>query len=443
METIAQISTPLGSGGIAVIRMSGDKALEVAFQVFCAKNLTKQNIQPRKMYLGNFELENAVEKCMMVYFKAPYSFTGEDVVEFQIHGGEFLATKVLDELLKHGVELAQNGEFSKRAFMNGKMTLDEAEATIDMINATSDAELKASSMLAQGKLQQQIKSIQDDLKSCLAELEVSLDYPEHDDEVKGIENVKNVLTNSLKIIDNLLVTSQNAQKIKFGINVAIVGKTNVGKSSLLNCLIGEDRAIVTNIEGTTRDILKESINYKGFKINFIDTAGIRESQDIVEKIGIEKSKQSLQNCDIVLLVLDASKQLDSQDKKLLESVKDKNVLYILNKVDKNIVTEIPNAIKVSAINNQNIEQIKQKIYDLAKINKIDFSQLQITNKRHSQILQNAKQDILNALNSINTNSADIVDMATKRVWSMLGKITGESEIESIIDEIFSKFCLGK
>ena len=443
MKTIAQISTPLGSGGIAIIRMSGDNAKKIAFKLFHAKNLTSQNIEPRKLYLGKFSLDNATERCMMVYFKAPFSFTGEDVVEFQIHGGEYLATKILEVLLNNGCVLAENGEFSKRAFLNGKMTLDEAEATIDMINATSDAEIKASSMLANGKLNNIIVSIQNKIKDCLVDLEVSIDYPEHNDEVTSIEKVKEVLKNSKEELQKLVNSCATGEKIKFGINVAIIGKPNVGKSSLLNCLIGEERAIVTDVKGTTRDILKETINYKGFKINFIDTAGIRDSQDIVEKIGVEKSKQCIEQSDIVLFVLDASEEIDELDKQLMNLTKNKNVIFVLNKIDKQTKTKIDNAIYVSANNNINIEKIKDKIIEMAKVNKVDFSQLFITNARHKEVLKQAIIDIDNAIKSTELNTADIVDMETKRVWKTLGKITGESETESIIDNIFSKFCLGK
>ena len=443
MKTIAQISTPLGSGGVAIIRISGDKALDIAFNCFSAKNLTKDKIEPRKMYLGNFNLNEAIENCLMVYFKSPFSFTGEDVVEFQIHGGEYLASKVLDVVLNNGAVLAENGEFSKRAFMNGKMSLEKAEATIDMINATSDAELKASSMLTEGKLYKTIKQIQNNLKQCLIDLEVTLDYPEHDDEEMSIDSVKKVLIDCKNKIEQLKNSYSVGEKIKFGINVAIVGKPNVGKSSLLNCLLGEDRAIVTNIKGTTRDILKETINYKGLKINFIDTAGIRESDDIVEQIGVQKSKQSLKECDIVLCVLDASEQLDDEDKKLLDLIKDKNVIYVLNKTDKQIVTKIDNAIYISAKDLVNIEQIKQTILDKTRLNKIDFSQVYITNRRHMEVLNEALTDLTEAIDSTNLGLVDVVDFKTKRVWTTLGKITGESETESIIDGIFAKFCLGK
>lgn len=443
MKTIAQISTPLGSGGIAIVRVSGDNAKEIAFGVFSANNLTKENIEPRRLYLGKFNLCGAYEKCMMVYFKAPYSFTGEDVIEFQIHGGEYLATKVLEVLLKSGCSLAENGEFSKRAFMNGKMSLDEAEATIDMINATSEAEIKASSMLADGKLNKIIKDIQNNIKDCLVDLEVSIDYPEHDDEQMSIEKVKEVLISSKKQIENLITSFSQGEKIKFGINVAIIGKPNVGKSSILNCLIGEERAIVTSIKGTTRDVLKETISYKGFKINFIDTAGIRESDDVVEKIGIQRSKKCIEDSNIVLCVFDASESLDDEDKALLDLTKNKNVIYVLNKTDKQVVTNLDNAIYVCANQNKNIDKIKDKIIELSKVNNVDFSQVYLTNKRHLQVLQESLSLIDEAIMATQNMSADIVDMSAKRVWTSLGKITGESEIESIIDGIFAKFCLGK
>ena len=443
MDTIAQISTPLGNGGIAIVRVSGEKAIDIAFNLFYAKNLTKQNIEPRKLYLGKFNIFNgAKERCMMVYFKAPYSFTGEDVVEFQVHGGEYLATCILDTLLQNGCTLAQNGEFSRRAFVNGKMTLDEAEAMIDMINATSDAELKASSNLTNGDLYKQITKIQNNLKDCIANLEVSLDYPEHDDEEMSIQSVKQVLLDSKQTLSNLKQSFLAGKKIKFGFTVAIVGKPNVGKSSLLNRLVGEERAIVTDIKGTTRDTLKETIVYNGLKINFVDTAGMRESQDVVEKIGIERSRQAIDNSDIVLAIFDASQKFDKEDNDMIDLLKDKNVIYVLNKTDKQIVENLDNAIQISALNNKNIDKILDEILKKTKLDKIDFSQIYITNKRHEEIICNSIELIDEAINSLNM-SCDIVDMQTKKVWQELGKITGETATEDILNEIFSKFCLGK
>ncbi len=441
-DTIAQISTPLGSGGIAIVRMSGDDALKIAHKLFYSKKLQNSEITPRLLYLGDFQLNDATEKCMMVYFKAPYSFTGEDVVEFQIHGGEYLATKVLDELINAGAVLAKNGEFSKRAFLNGKMSLDEAEATIDMINATSDAEINASSRLMHGKLFQKVKDVQDELKDALANLEVALDYPEHDDETQSIESVKQTLKNAVLTLKQLDNTHENGKKIKFGVDVAIVGKPNVGKSSILNALLNEDRAIVTDVKGTTRDTLKETISYKGLKINFIDTAGIRESEDIVEKIGVEKSRKSIEESDIVLFVLDSSEDMDDEDIQLEKTIDKRKLVYVLNKSDKPQKLSIDGAIYVSAKDNKNIDQIFEEILKKTRFDKIDYSELQITNKRHHEALKEAIIDI-EEIFSRDIKTLDILDMQIKKVWKKLGEITGETANETIIDEIFSKFCLGK
>ncbi len=442
MSTIAQISTPLGSGGIAIVRISGEDALKIGRSLFYSKKLLSSDITPRLLYLGDFDLGDAKERCMMVYFKAPYSFTGEDVVEFQIHGGEYLATKVLDRIVEKGATLAQNGEFSKRAFLNGKMSLDEAEATIDMINATSDAEIKASSKLAEGTLFKQVKKIQDDLKNGVANLEVALDYPEHDDEAMSESAVVEILKNSLETLKNLEKTYKKGEKIKFGVDVAIVGKPNVGKSSLLNALLKEDRAIVTDVKGTTRDTLKETVNYKGLKINFIDTAGIRESEDVVEKIGVEKSKKTIEQSDIVLFVIDGSESLDNEDKELEKNLDKSKMIYVINKSDMPKKVEIDNAIVVSAKQNINIDTIFDEILRKTKLDKIDYSQLQITNKRHYESLKQAIAMIENVTKEKSV-TLDILDMQIKKIWQKLGEITGETANEAIIDEIFSKFCLGK
>ena len=276
MDTIAQISTPLGSGGISVIRVSGNKSLDIAKKVFSFKKEPSE-IEPRHMYFGNINCDGFTEQCLMVYFKAPFSYTGEDVVEFQCHGGEYLTTQILKACLNAGARLAENGEFTKQAFINGKISLDEAESVIDMINATSDAELKANSKILKGELYKKISQIQKDIMDAIVNLEVSIDYPEHDDEALGVDNLKNVLLSARAKLEELATTATQGAIVRSGINVAIVGKPNVGKSSLLNALLGEERAIVTSVKGTTRDILRETINYKGLKLNFIDTAGIHKS----------------------------------------------------------------------------------------------------------------------------------------------------------------------
>lgn len=442
MRTIAQISTPLGSGGIAVIRMSGAKSLEFARKIFKFR-VEPEKIVPRHMYFGTIEYNGFTEQCLMVYFNSPYSYTGEDVVEFQCHGGEYLATQILKACLESGAKLAENGEFTKQAFINGKISLDEAESVIDMINATSDAELKANSKILKGELFKEINQIQKNLMDAIVNLEVSIDYPEHDDEALGIENLEKVLNIIKQKLIKLEKTSKQGSLIRSGINVAIVGKPNVGKSSLLNALIGEERAIVTSVKGTTRDTLRETITYSGLKINFIDTAGIHESDDEVEIIGIDRAKESISQADIVLAVFDNSSELENEDKEILDLCQDKKVIYVLNKSDLEKKNFEVKGIEISAQNSVNIEKIKESILELALSGKIDFSGLIITNERHIEAIKESLEKIDSILADCNFQTIDIIDMLAKDLWKTLGKITGQTENEDIISGIFAKFCLGK
>ena len=443
-NTIVSISTPLGKGAISIIRMSGMDALGIASKLFSCKSLDYDNIEPRKMYLGNFKIEeNIFEKCLMVYFKAPFSYTGEDLIEFQIHGGLIITQKILDICINNGAVLAESGEFSKRAFLNGKISLDEAESIIDIIESESESELKASLVLAKGQLFSKVKELQDKLTEMLARIDVSLDYPDEDEN----EDVRKIIFKDIDIISNeidkLLRDSQSSKYIKSGINVAIIGRTNVGKSSLLNALLGEDKAIVTDIEGTTRDIIEASYFYNGIKINLIDTAGIRDAFDEVEKIGIQKSKESIENADILLLVFDSTQELTNYDKEILKIAKGKLFISVVNKCDKTrILKEIDNEIEVSALSRKNLEELKKKIYDLIIKEEINFNNLIITNQRQLKEIENAKlvlEEILNAKGEM----LEILAMLIKKLWTVLGKITGNTENENIIDLIFSKFCLGK
>lgn len=443
-KTIATISTPLAKGAIAIVRMSGATAKDVALNIFCANNLTSENIKSRYMYFGKLKLdENTFEECLMVYFKAPFSYTGEDLIEFQVHGGVLLAQKVLDICLKNGATLAEPGEFSKRAFLNGKITLDKAEAIVGEIDAESEGELKNSLQITNGKLAKQIFDEQEKLKYMLAELEVGMDYPDEVEELNLKLDIKNRLKEILDENEILLKNSQNATYLKNGINVALVGKTNVGKSSVMNALLGQDRAIVTDIQGTTRDSITESFLYNGIKINLVDTAGIRKTDDVVENIGIEKSYESINKADLILLVLDGSEHFDNEDKQIFDAVKDKKYLVVVNKADKQRkVDKFENEIEISALKNQNIESLKQKIFDMVLSEQFDINALTITNQRQTTILKEAKRQIEEILNSENI-SIDVLTMLIKNVWNTLGKITGNTENEDIIDLIFSKFCLGK
>lgn len=443
-KTIATISTPLAKGAIAIVRMSGATAKDVALNIFCANNLTSENIKSRYMYFGKLKLdENTFEECLMVYFKAPFSYTGEDLIEFQVHGGVLLSQKVLDVCLKNGATLAEPGEFSKRAFLNGKITLDKAEAIVGEIDAESEAELKNSLQITNGKLAKQIFDEQEKLKYMLAELEVGMDYPDEVEELNLKLDIKNRLKEIFDENEILLKNSQNATYLKNGINVALVGKTNVGKSSVMNALLGQDRAIVTDIRGTTRDSITESFLYNGIKINLVDTAGIRKTNDIVESIGIEKSYESINKADLILFVLDGSELFDDEDKQIFDAVKDKKYLVVVNKADKQRKADkFENEIEISALKNQNIESLKQKIFDMILSEQFDINSLTITNQRQTTILKDAKRQIKEILNSENI-SLDVLTMLIKNVWNTLGKITGNTENEDIIDLIFSKFCLGK
>ena len=441
METIASISTPMGTGAIAIVRMSGKNSLKIALDLFVNKSVTKQNITPRMLYLGRIKGLN--EKCLMVYFKAPYSFTGEDMVEFQIHGGVLLCQEVLSLLIKNGARLAENGEFSKRAFVNGKLSLDEAEGIIDVIDATQKAELEAGFELLNGRLLKKITELQNQLTTLTASLAVTVDYPEYDDEPKELTYAKTQIEQIKAEIEKLLKNSEYGKQLKTGVKVALVGKPNVGKSSILNTLLGEERAIVTNIAGTTRDSISEQIVYKGLKIELIDTAGLREGNDVVENLGISRTKQLIKSSNLVVFIVSAE-GVDEQDKLIYEQIKQYNPLVVINKTDinKKVKTEFKADVEMSALNGDYLkllDAIVNKVY----IEKVDNSAIVLTNQRHIIALENSLNICSKILSIIDVLTVDIILFEINSLWSELGKITGESENEKIIDEIFSRFCLGK
>ena len=438
-KAIVSLSTPLGKGAIGIVRMSGKDVLKIALKIFHCK---EKNIKPRFMYFGKLEVEkNVFEECLMVYFKTPFSYTGEDVVEFQIHGGVLLAQKVVERCLENGCRMAEAGEFSKRAFLNGKITLDKAEAIIGEINAESEGELNSSLKITNGKLGRMVEDEQKTLTELLAEIEVSFDYPENDYE----EIVKDKVFLKVKEIQeknqNLIEVSNSGKYLKNGINVALVGRANVGKSSVLNALLGEERAIVTNIEGTTRDSLTESFFHNGVKINLIDTAGIRETNDAVEKLGIEKSLESIKKADIVLFIHDASEKESEEEKEIAKKLKNKKVINVVNKIDKKrILAKLKDEVEISALEEKNINLLKNRI--VSDVVSIDLNNLVLTNERHIQILKSADK-LMKEVLSLKEESLDVIAMLLKKVWAELGKITGNTENEDIISLIFSKFCLGK
>ena len=443
-KIIASISTPLGRGAISIIRMSGKNCQNVAKKVFSSSSLDWNNIIPNKLYLGFFQFDDGLkEKCFQVFFKSPNSYTGEDMIEFQVHGGVLLTQKILTTLLEKGASLASPGEFSKRAFENGKISLDEAESIIGEINAESEGELKASLLSASGALKNKVQSLQEDLTSQIAEIEATLDYPEEDFEKSVKEKIFLSVVRVAKELDLILKQAQNARFINKGINIAIVGAPNVGKSSLLNEFVGQEKAIVTDIAGTTRDIVSEQTFYKGLKYNFIDTAGIREAIDKVEKIGVEKSKEAISSADIILFVLDGGEVFSKEDEKIYNIIKSLPHIIIINKSDKKRnMKSFENEIVVSAVEKKGVEDVKEKIFQKVIKEEIDFSQTVVINERQITILEECKQIVKEIFNA-KEESMDIIAMLIKKLWNSLGKITGQCENEKIIDLIFSKFCLGK
>lgn len=442
-KTIVAISTPVGVGGISVIRMSGKDSKKIAESVFSSHS--RKAFVPNYMSLGELKTKDFKEKCMCVYFKEPLSYTGEDVVEFQCHGGEKITEGILMELIDKGAVLAEGGEFTKRAFMNGKLSLDEAEGVIDVINAESESEIRAGYNLMDGGLKKEVQSMQSDLTDLLAKIEVSLDYPENDyeEEIKSevVSKTKNIKVDLKKLID----TSKTGLKLKSGIKVLILGNPNVGKSSLMNAMLNYDRAIVTNISGTTRDILQETYLYNGVKFVLTDTAGIKDNAKSVEKIGVEMALKSIESADIILFVVDGSCSLTESDKKIYDRIIDKNHIVIVNKTDKTIKIkqdEVADAVFISAKNKTNIDGLKQKIYDKVFEQKISSGTV-ITNARHLSVLKDTLEKANSVLENIENESIDLVSMELKDVWFGLGEITGETSNEKIIETIFSKFCVGK
>ncbi len=442
MKTIATISTPIGRGAISIIRMSGDRALEIASSIFnCKKLCDFKAAQPNYMYYGSIDAGTFKDNVLAVYFKAPHSYTGEDVVEFQCHGGVRLTDEVLKLCLKNGCDIADKGEFTKRAFLNGKIALSDAEGIIDMINGESIASLNASYRLSSGKIAEKIGELQNELLDCISQLEASLDYPEEmEDEAKSNGYKTNLYI--IEQLEKLESTSKAGGYIRQGINVAIIGQANVGKSSLLNAFVGSDRAIVTDIAGTTRDSLEEYVEFNGIMLKLIDTAGIRETSDIVESIGVERSIKAANGSDIVLFVTEAGRELNDYENNLIKNLgSDKKILLVINKCD--IAEDKRDGIKISAKDNIGIQELKKQIVGLFIDSGIDTSGDIITNSRHSQAIKKALESLKNAKSGMGNLPIECILIDLREAYISLGTITGNTASEDIIDNIFSKFCLGK
>lgn len=443
-NTIAAISTPLSSGAISIVRLSGEQAIEIADKVFVSLSGKKPStFDSRYLTLGTFDAGQFKEQAMCVVFRNPNSYTGEDLVEFQCHGGVLITKGILSALIKNGARLATAGEFTKRAFINGKMALADAEGMMDMINAESEAEVRAGYNLLSGELSKTAHAGQTELIDILSEIEVSFDYPEETILYITKSKAKERLEALYSSIDKILKTTTAGQMIKNGVRVAIVGKPNVGKSSLLNALVMDQKAIVTDIAGTTRDVVEASLSINGLKFNLFDTAGIRETQDKVEKIGVEKARNIVSSSDIILFVKESLEETE-EDKEVEKLLKNHKHLILINKSDKRKNTEdAENIIHISALTGYNLEKVKDSLYNLAKQDKSMSDGLVLANERHIDALSRAKNHLKQAIDSIDDYTLDLVTIDLNLCYSALGEITGNTTSEEILDAIFSKFCLGK
>lgn len=460
METIAAISTATGNGGIGIIRMSGENCFNVLEKIFRTSKNNKINIEKIKGYTIQYgyiidnKTNEIIDEVLVSFFKNPKSYTRENMCEINSHGGMVVEKRILEECLKNGAILAEPGEFTKRAFLNGRIDLSQAESIIDIINSKTEKEAKASINQLQGYLSENIGKIRHELLDIMADIEASIDYPEYDIEevtnskaIKLLENVKS----KLKILEE----SFNSGKVlKEGIKTAIIGRPNAGKSSLLNTILKEERAIVSDIEGTTRDTIEELVTIKGIPLKIIDTAGIRKTSDKIEEIGVEKALKVAEDADLILAIIDNTKELNEEDLKILNLVKNKNAIILLNKIDlkennleknENIINANKKVIKISTKNRDGIEELYKEIEKMFNIKEIDIdSGNLVTNIRHKNQITNSIKNINEAINAINLNlPIDIISISIKETLEDLGKITGDNVGEDIINEIFSKFCLGK
>lgn len=442
-DTIAAISTAMQTAAVGVVRVSGNYTFNIIGKLFKASNKTgTENFLPGKLYLGEFYGGGFIDKCMCVIFKEPHSYTGEDMAEIHCHGGMQVVKGVLTAVLNNGARLAGAGEFTRRAFINGKMDLSGAEGIIEMIEASSKAELNAASKLAGGELYKKTVQYQQNLTDIISHLEVLLDYPEEDLEAINISELKSGLNNLYNNLTELVNTYSSGKMLKDGIELVICGVTNAGKSSLINRLLNYDRSIVTEIEGTTRDTIEELLEINGVKFKIVDTAGIRENAGVIESLGIERSLNAIKSAGLILYVIDPETYSSPENKIIKDKIKDKNVITVLNKSDLKTNLKIPCDIEISAKLNQNIDKLKEHIIKTVNLNNISDSLILIS-ERHFNALQRAATNLYDCMERFEEKSFDIIAFELKEIWDILGEISGTTATEEIIDNIFAKFCLGK
>lgn len=455
-NTIAAIGTALSNSGISIIRISGKNSLNIINKIF----KTKSKLEPNTIVYGKI-LDNDIvlDNVLVSYFKAPKSFTGEDVCEINCHGGNQITKQILELVLENGAVLAEPGEFSKRAFLNGKMDLSQAEAVINLINSKTKTQTRVATNQLEGNISNKIKLLREDLVELLAHIEVSIDYPEYDYEEVEPEYVKDLINKKMTEIDKILNTYEQGRIIKDGINVAILGKPNVGKSSLLNRLANYEKAIVTDIPGTTRDIVEETICIGEIILNVSDTAGIRDTDDIIEKIGVEKSLKKLEEVDLVIYMFNAENKIEKDDLELLSKIQNKGLknIVLINKMDKvqksifdTFLKElkqnnIENILPISIFKDEGIEELKNRIVQIFNTNDLDYEhELIITNSRHKDLLKKSIDELKNSLELLNNNQPiDIIFINLKNATRYLGEIIGTDVSLDVVHKIFEKFCLGK
>ena len=452
-ETIAAISTAFGEGGIGIIRISGPESLDILRRVFVCKG----NIASRRMAFGKItdpETGTVIDEVLAVYMKGPTTYTGEDVAEINCHGSVVALRKTLALVLRQGARMAEPGEFTKRAFLNGRMDLSQAEAVIDVIKAKADAGYEAALSQMEGDLSRRVREIRAKILDILVDLTVNIDYPDEDIEKMTYEKLLADLEDAGDEIDALLATAGTGRMIKEGIRVAIIGRPNVGKSSLMNCLLRQSRAIVTEIPGTTRDTIEEAVSIRNIPVYLIDTAGIRETSDLVEMIGIERTKEAFNSADLVVFIADASQPLTAEDEDILRRLEGRKHLVLLNKTDLgNAVTprvlgdRSPNGdvIETCLITGKGIDKIKDKIEELVYGGKLSQKDsVMVNNVRHEELLRKAGQSIEDAAVITETGEAlDIIEIDIREAYDYLGEIIGETVSDEVLDEVFSRFCLGK
>jgi len=454
-DTIAAIATPLGEGGIAIIRVSGPDAVEAVDKIFKGRK-SLSTVDSHTIHYGHLvdESGEVLEEVMVSVMRAPRTFTREDVVEVNCHGGIVSVKRVLDLVLAQGVRMAEPGEFTKRAFLNGRIDLSQAEAVIDLIRAKTDRAMKVAVNQVQGKLSKLIGQLRHQLIELMAHIEVTIDYPEHDvDEV-----TRNLLSEKSRWVQDeigkLLRTAKQGKILREGLSTVIVGRPNVGKSSLLNSLLQEVKAIVTDIPGTTRDIIEEYVNVRGVPLRLVDTAGIRETEDIVERIGVERSREMLSQADLVLLVLNFGEKLTEEDRNLLTVVKPMNAIIIVNKTDlpqkidldevRNLAGDLP-LVTISVKEEKGIEQLEEAISSLFFAGSVQSDDLTyVSNARHIQLLNEAHRTIGEAIDAVESGlPVDMVAFDIRRTWELLGEVVGDAVSDDLVSQIFSQFCLGK